>query len=456
MEKRKSILILTPDGTGIKNYLYSGVFRDANASLCLFHNFDQDTLDTIRHEVAIDQDLVIPNYSEGVKEKFLRELIHAARIIYNARSQNNPTIHAFRKKNHKSFKLKIFHAVINARLAFVSSYKTILKLESRYDRAIRKNPFYTEVSELLKTHRPDRLFCTHQRALTAPTIFAAARDLGIPTTTVIYSWDNLPKARLALRADSYLVWSDHMKKEMATFYPEIDQSQVKVTGTPQFEFYADSNNIIPRDQFYSQFQLDPNKKLICFSGDDVKTSPYDPEYLNDLAEGLTRAGLDDRYQVVFRRCPVDLSGRYDRVLNNYPELIKEAPPLWNFNSKVWTAVYPLVADIQLLVSMAYYCDVVMNVGSTMAFDFGMFQKPCIFINYDHKQDPDWSVTTIYNYQHFRSMPSEKAVYWLNDKNEIEQLVQQAIESPETEIRDWFQVVVEHQNEASQRILKELL
>lgn len=456
MEDKKRILIFTPDGTGIKNYLYSNVFKNTSASLSLFHNFDDDTLAQLDREISIDTYLTIPKYKESIKEKFLRELIHAARINYNAKTQKNNSILAFRKRDHKTTKLKLFYGAVSISALWYRSYKSILRLEGKYDVSLRKNSFYKEVKDILTDHQPDLLFCTHQRALKAPTVFAAAKDIGIQGATVIYSWDNLPKARLALKADKYLVWSEHMKNELEQFYPEISSEKIKVTGTPQFEFFSDENNIIPKTEFYQKHRLDPQKKLICFSGDDVKTSPNDPHYLHNLAEGLSQAGMTEEYQIVFRRCPVDLSGRYNWVIKKFPNLIVDIPPLWNFNSKVWTAVYPLFDDIKLLASLAYYCDVVMNVGSTMAFDFGMFQKPCIYINYDHGTLKNWSVNTIYRYHHFRSMPSKKAVYWLNSKEETARLVARAIENPQTEINDWFNVVVNHADGASLNIIKELV
>jgi hypothetical protein len=36
----------------------------------------------------------------------------------------------------------------------------------------------------------------------------AAQQLGIPTATFIFSWDNLPKATMVVETD-YYVWSDH-------------------------------------------------------------------------------------------------------------------------------------------------------------------------------------------------------------------------------------------------------
>jgi CDP-glycerol glycerophosphotransferase (TagB/SpsB family) len=80
-----------------------------------------------------------------------------------------------------------------------------------------------------------------------------------------------------------------------------------------------------------------------------------------------------------------------------------------------------------LVSTAFYCDIVVNVGSTMAFDFAMFQKPCIFINYDQKrkENPNWSVETIYQFQHFKSMSNNDAVLWWNEKGMITELLKQS-------------------------------
>ena len=60
----------------------------------------------------------------------------------------------------------------------------------------------------------------------------------------------------------------------------------------------------------------------------------------------------------------------------------------------------------------------------MAFDFGMFDKPCIYIDYDQKTkvNPDWSVKIIYKFQHFKSMPNKKVVIWWQQKEEINQLL----------------------------------
>ena len=455
MATKKKIALLVPDGVGIKNYLYSNVFKDLSASLTLLHNFDTDTIAHISEQINIDDFTKIPTYDESIREKFLRELIHLSRIKHNVKLTGNKTIHHFYKREHKSLKLKIFYTLIEFVSWFVKGYSFILTLERWYESAIRKNRFYSAVESIFLENRPDIVFCTHQRALKSPTVFAAARDMGIKTVTVIYSWDNIPKARLALKADLYLVWSTYMKKELTLFYPEIPSEKIKITGTPQFEFYKNPEFVIEREEFFERFGLDKKKKSICFSGDDEKTSPHDPNYLNDLACQIIEAGMENNCQVILRRCPVDISGRYDWVMAKFPELIIAMPPLWNYNTKIWSAVYPTYEDVSVLVSLAYYTDVVVNVGSTMAFDFGMFDKPCIFINYDTIIDKKWSVKTIYNFQHFKSLPEKNAVYWFNSQNEIVSVLKNALYDPNTTIKKWIDIVVENLGSASEKIKNEL-
>ncbi|MDI1303419.1 MAG: UDP-glycosyltransferase [bacterium] len=451
MIKKEKIVLLFPDGVGIRNYLYSDVFKGVEDDLVLLHNFDETTIKALKDNVTLSEAITIPVYKETIKEKFLRELICLSRLYSNRRKVANPSLLTNWNWNQKMLSKKIFYKVIESIVPFFKKYSTILKLEERYQKAIRETSFYDEVKLILGKMQPKIVFCSHQRGLKVATIFAAAKDLGIPTTTVIYSWDNLPKARLALRADNYLVWSEYMKKEMELYYPEISSDKIHITGTPQFEFYEDHQNIMDKEVFFKKYNLDPSKKIICFSGDDIKTSPDDPSYLKDIAEEITKAGLQGAYQILLRRCPVDLSGRFDDIVKAYSDLIREAPPLWHYNSsKDWTAVYPSKEDIKLLVSTAFYSDAVVNVGSTMAFDFAMFKKPCIFINYDQADqiDKNWSAKTIYQFQHFRSMPSKASVIWLNNKEEIIKKVTN-IEYDDSLIQLWKEIVVgDHLNTSS--------
>ena len=112
---------------------------------------------------------------------------------------------------------------------------------------------------MLRQLQPDVLFSTHQRSLDGSVVVEAARSLEIPTLGAVYSWDNLPKARLLVRTDRYVLWSEFMKQEMATYYPEIAETRLFVTGTPQFEFYFNPSLRQERGDFFAEWGLDANK-----------------------------------------------------------------------------------------------------------------------------------------------------------------------------------------------------
>ena len=111
MEKSK-ILLLFPDGVGIRNYLYADVFKNAKKDLILFHNFDSETISFIKQHTSISDEIVIPKYKESLKEKFLRELICLSRLYYNHSKVNNPTLLTSWNWNQKTFTKKIFYRLI--------------------------------------------------------------------------------------------------------------------------------------------------------------------------------------------------------------------------------------------------------------------------------------------------------------------------------------------------------
>lgn len=423
------ILFLVPDGVGVRNYLYSNTIKLLN------QQNNNIVIGTVLPEIFIKQlkelhsceigSTPIKIYIENISTRLFRESATFARLKHNAEIVNNPTILKNWNFNPNSFKQKILvktSQIIGNWAA--KKYHRIINLERKATQNWDKNSI-EEATQLLNQIKPQKIFITHQRVAGLMPYCIAAKKLGIEVVTVIYSWDNLPKARLAVKADKYLVWSDYMKEEMKQFYPEISSDDVLVTGTPQFEFYLEKERLLNREAFAQMHNLNPNKKWICFSGDDVKTSPYDPTYLNDVAEAIQSIEEHIRPQIIFRRCPVDFSERYNTVLEKFKSIIVPINPLWNTaqTGQNWGYVFPQSADIDLQVNIAYHCEAVINLGSTMAHDFAIYNKPCFYLNYDTINDDNWSVKTIYNYQHFRSMKDLDAVLWFNNAEEIKNKIE---------------------------------
>ena len=252
-----------------------------------------------------------------------------------------------------------------------------------------------------------------------------------------------------------------MKKELLKYYPNIRKEQVKITGTPQFEAHFDEENYQTRDAFFTKYSLDTTKKYICYSGDDITTCPDDETYLEDVAQAVANLNSKgNNIGIIFRRSPVDFSNRYNSVLEKFNDIIVAIEPEWTKLGEGWQTVLPLKADNDVLVNTIRHSEMVINLGSSMVFDYTIFEKPCLYINYDasKKKQKDWSVDKIYKFVHFRSMSSINDVIWLNNQSEIEQKIALALEnnSSITGAKKWFEKInIQPADKASYRIWNEI-
>jgi hypothetical protein len=458
LKEKSNILFVIPDGVGIRNYLYSSLISHIK-NKAHFHFWTTLPHTAIEEVEKLHSVLIAYNKFTLPKESTLtrlyRESSTYARLLHNSKLLNNTTILNSWNKTKKSIKLKTLYFLAEIIGTYASKkYNRILSLESKsknhWDRKIIEH--YKSQLELLK---PTVLFITHQRVAFLNPICIAAKELNIKVICTIYSWDNSPKASLAIKADEYLVWSNYMKNELSLLYPEIDPTSIIITGTPQFEFYFDDNRQASRSDFATKYGLNSSKKWICFSGDDIKTSPNDPMYLEDVAKAVKEIPSEERPHIIFRKCPVDVSDRYNKVLAEYSDIITPIEPVWNTDVKSWGAVYPKIEDINLLVNVALHCELVINVGSTMAHDFAVYNKPCFFINYDQNIESNWSVEKVYNFQHFRSMGKLDAVGWFNNKEEIKEKIITGLNYPDTIAKDkkaWMEVIVNHPLEDNAKLI----
>jgi hypothetical protein len=448
--KDKKILFVIPDGIGIRNYLYTDLLIHLHHSgfkILLMHKLDQELIEMVnkRLNVPIHQ-IEFKSFPETKKQTFLREATVYARLKENAKRNVNPTILINWRRGPLGRGKKYFLCAAKFFGKNIGNYKWIREIESAIQKQWDDSDAFSHYQLLLEEHHPDLVFITHQRVPELVPICRAASAQQIPTISAIFSWDNLPKAKLPIRTDYYTVWSDYMKSELLDYYPEISADQIFITGTPQFDFYDQKSLLYSREEFAKKYHLDSSKKWVLFSGDDELTSPHDPEYLKDVAEALKE---QKDIQVLFRQVPVTGPERYSHVLNKYPNVF-HIPPLWQ-KGQSWISFFPLFDDIQLLMNLCYHCHTVVNIGSTMALDFAFFDKPGIFLKYDTVNDPNWTTDVIYQFQHFRTMKGLDAVLLVLSREDILKKINFALNSPQTVAVDrkkWKDMVVKTGKSAS--------
>ena len=439
----RKILILLPDGVGLRNFAFTS-FAELGKEKgweVIFWNgtpFDLSAL--------------------GLRELDLGGKARALTDIYKRAKINSELSHfekKFKDPVYKSYYFPSTKKGLKAGLKnlMVSYFEKTNQGESGLERLRRKmetsergGEYYMHCKDLLRKEEPDLVFCTNQRAVNAIAPVTAAKDLNIPTACFIFSWDNLPKATKVIDTDHYFVWSDYMKEELQAYYPYIADEQIEVTGSPQFEPHFNEGLRISREEFYEKFKLDPESSYLCYSGDDITTAPHDEVYLKDTAEAVKRLNENgENIGIIFRRSPVDNSGRYDDVLREYQDVIFPIEPDWVQLGDAWNTVLPSMADLKLQTNIIQHTFMVINVASSMVFDYASYGKPCAYIHYNpHLPEVKKDTRSIYKYVHFRSMPDKDAALWINEKSEIATIIMQVRDEQTEHIfekaRAWFDII----------------
>jgi hypothetical protein len=343
--KQKKLFVLIPDGVGLRNFAYSrfpDFVKEAGWELVYWNATDFDLGTLGLKEIKLNSRA--RSWTDLLKRaKIISELDHFKQKF------NDPVYDKYKfPPGSNGFKKKLKNSIVSGLVRKFKGEKGLEKLRDQMESSERKSDFYLTCKSLLEKEMPDVLFCTSQRPVNAIAPVLAAKDLSIPTACFIFSWDNLPKATKVIESDYYLVWSEYMQTELLKYYPYIRPDQVKITGTPQFEVHYDKELVLSKEEFFKKYELDKAKKYLCFSGDDITTSPHDEFFLEDVAQAvysLNKKG--ENLGIIFRRCPVDFSRRYDKVLEQYREIIVHIDPDWSGYGDSWNQTMPI--------SRIWYC-----------------------------------------------------------------------------------------------------
>ena len=454
---KKKVFVFFPDGIGLRNFAFTD-FKSIGEQMDFDITYWNNTIFSLKDnlgfkEVKIEDHSVHPLLSLYSRAR--------KRVELNvSRDKFNDIVYPTYKFpfNYKGFKNTFKSLFVKFLVGMYSSEKGVIKLRDKINKLERSTSKYKYCKTQLEAHKPDLVFCTTQRATQSISALLAAQDLGIPTVAFVYSWDNVPKAMQVVETDYYFVWSDLMKQQVLQYYPFVEENQVFVTGTPQFEPHYDSSLKESREAFFKEYNLDVNKKYICYSGDDETTSPLDQYYLEDLAKAvksLNRQG--ENLGIIYRKCPVDFTSRYDAVIEANKDIIEVLDPIWKQVGSHWNQVLPTPEDFKMLYNVCEHSEFVTNVCSSTVFDFVAHNKPCIYYNYEQPQLKKGirDIGQNYKYVHFRSMPNQEAAVFCTDKNDLKGLVKRILDGKLSNVetcKKWYEVVAgKTPTQASQNI-----
>ncbi len=446
-----------PDGVGLRNFAFTqfkGIGEQKGYEIVYWNN----TVFSLKEELNFEEVKIKNHKLHKLTSVFTRARKRMELNIFDKKFKETVYDTYNFPQSYKGFNNAFKSVLVDLLVYFGSNEKGLLFVRKQIKKLERKNSKYEYCKAQLTEHQPDFIFCTNQRPSQAIAPLLAAQDLGIPTATFIFSWDNLPKATTLVETDYYIVWSDHMKRELLMYCPYVKPETIFVTGTPQFESHFDKSILKSRTAFFEENNLDIQKRYICYSGDDIVTSPLDQYYLEDLTKSvieLNNQGFN--LGVLYRKCPVDFTDRYDEILEKYKDVIAVVNPVWRPIGTNWNEIMPTKEDFVMQANVCEHTEFVANIASSMVFDFVAHHKSCLFFDYEQPQLKKGirDIGQNYKYIHFRSMPSKNAALWSFDKNRLTATVKTIINANVSSVEEgqqWFETIVgENPTEASGKI-----
>jgi len=431
--KKKRLGLVISDGVGFRNFILSDFMKEA-----------AETFDTIIIYSCLPVSVYAPyNLNckiveiEPFKERFItwffrkaKELAHLRKFsIHNFGIQENFDLNYNTAGTVKGFTTRFIFRFIG----YCCSEKWILRFTLWQELTYIFYPLNKEYNNILVTDNVDLLFFSHQRPPFIAPLITVARRLGIETATFIFSWDNLAsKGRMAGIFDYYLVWSNLMKQELLTFYTSIKSNQVFIVGTPQFEPYLLSRYETSKEAFYITFNINPSLPTICFSCGDISTSKNDELYIETIAELISENKIITPINLIVRTSPAEDPSRFYALQNRFPDIGWNFPK-WSLSRKnhqePWSQRIPSSEDLKDLRALLQYCDIGINMCSTMSLDFMLFNKPVINPVFGSSENGLYNDQKFLQFAHYERVVESGAVTIARNKTELLNGINEALFEP---------------------------
>lgn len=438
-------MLVIPDGVGLRNFAHTEFLPRVTEKgpVSLLHVVPDGLVGRI---MPTYQDRVewhtLCNVRESPLEYALRYTLAYAHMMWGSTTAMR---HNLSRPVRGSIKSKAVHSVARLISRAAAGPDGIRRLNSCLIALAQRSALVRHYTDLIARFSPDVLFCSNQKLPAVLPVVLAARGLGVPTATFVFSWDNMTsKGRIAAPFDHFFVWSSLMRSELLRFYPDVRPERVHVVGTPQFAPYFDPDRIVPRDVFIRALGGDPARPLVCYTGGDVSTVPEDHKFVEILVDAVRKGSVHGRPQVVLRPSPVDPGDRYEPVRRRHPDLLY-SPPRWLHTQPGNTyKSIPMPEDVSLLANLVRHASVNVNVASTMTLDFAVNGKPVVNIAFDASNPPPFGRSLwdhYYQYEHYRPVVELGAAKIARNTDDLVEHLNAYLAEPELD-RDARQALVD--------------
>jgi len=212
-----------------------------------------------------------------------------------------------------------------------------------------------------------------------------ATHRGVKTAAVVVGWDNPSSYSLpGALVDHITCWSQIQREELV-LGSDWDPSRVNIGGIPSYDGYFRRQWLMPREDYFRQHGLDPQRKLLGYACSFVTFSP-NFQNIEALARLVANDSLVEPAQLLVRLHPNHFmpeplfTGERERIRRLARELpyvhVVEPVPLGG------ELGYYSGEDMPEKTSMMAYSDVFLTVYSTMVVEAAIHNRPIVSVCFD--------------------------------------------------------------------------
>ncbi len=228
-------------------------------------------------------------------------------------------------------------------------------------------------------------------------ILREAAQRGIRTAAVIVGWDNPSSYGLSGAPVDYITCWSEIQKEELILGADWDPERVHIAGIPSYDGYFNRRWLIPREEYFRQHGLDPQRKLLAYA---CSFETFHPNFPNIAAivELVNQDKLIEPCQLLIRLHPNHFikGSRFEGEANRVREFIKDMPHVhmvWPVSLGAGLAHYS-GEDMPEKASMMAFSDVFLTVYSTMVVETAIHDKPIVSVTID--TPGGWNMKDVYS------------------------------------------------------------
>lgn len=252
-------------------------------------------------------------------------------------------------------------------------------------------------TDLFEKYRPDLVIASTPGWRFDRYLLREAAARRIPTAAVIVGWDNPSSYRLSGAPVQWITCWSEIQKEELVLGADWEPDRVHIGGIPSYDGYFRRSWLIPREQYFSLHNLDPQRKVLAYAASFVT---FAPNFLNmaTLAEMVSHDAFDEPCQLLIRLHPNHFrqGSIYAEEAERIRAFTREMPHVHIVEPVSLSGGLGHYSgeDMPEKASMMAYSDVFLTVYSTMVVETAIHDRPIISVCLDTPSG--WNSPKVYS------------------------------------------------------------